>query len=60
MLDCDCGKLQPEKGEKPIPDGTTADQLLAKVQLVCDDDTGVFFYRFNHRLYMRIVECAGE
>jgi len=54
----DCCDLKPRTGEKPIPEGTSSDQILAKVQLVCDDDTGIFFYRYNHKLYMRIVDCS--
>jgi hypothetical protein len=54
--DCNCGPLKPKTNEKPIKEDTTADQILAKVQLACDDNTGVFFFRHNHKLYMRIVE----
>ena len=54
--DCNCGPLEPKPGEKPIKDGTTADQILAKVQLTCDDNTGVFFFRSDRKLYMRVVE----
>lgn len=54
---CDCGPLKPRAGEKPIKDGTTADQILAKVQLACDNETGVFFFRHNQKLYLRLVKC---
>lgn len=54
--DCNCGPLGPKPGEKPIKEGTSADQILAKVQLVCDDNTAVFFFRSDQKLYMRIVE----
>ena len=56
---CPCGPLQPLPGEKPIPEGTSAEQVLAKVQLVCDDNTGVFFFRHKQKLYLRIVEVPA-
>jgi hypothetical protein len=54
--DCNCGPLEPKPSEKPIKEGTSADQILAKVQLACDDNTGVFFFRRDRKLYMRMVE----
>ena len=58
MATCDCGSLTPRKNEKPIPDDTPAAQILGKIQLVCDNDTGVFFFRYDQRLYMRTVDCS--
>jgi hypothetical protein len=55
--DCNCGPLEPQRGEKPIKEGTTADQIFSKVQLICDDHTGVFFFRYDQKLYMRTVEA---
>jgi len=53
---CLCGPLRPLPGEKPLKEGTSADTILAKVQLVCDDNTGVFFFRHKQQLYLRIVD----
>ena len=30
--DCNCGSLEPKPGEKPIKDGTAADQILAAMK----------------------------
>jgi hypothetical protein len=57
---CNCGPLEPQDDEKPIKDGTTADQILAKVQLIVDDDTGVLFFRYNTKLYMRTVTTGND
>jgi hypothetical protein len=54
---CDCGPLAPQSGEKPIPPDATPDKILAQVMLACDDQTGVFFFRYNNKLYMRTVEA---
>jgi hypothetical protein len=53
--DCNCGPLTPQAGEKPIKDGTTPDSILSQIQLLCDDNTGIFFFRYNNKLYMRTV-----
>lgn len=50
------GPLEPLPGEKPLKDTDTADQILSRVKLTCDDDTGVFFFRYERKLYMRIIE----
>ncbi len=54
--DCNCGPLEPQDNEKPIKDGTTPDQILSQITLACDDHTGVFFFRYNRKLYMRMVD----
>lgn len=56
---CAACQFTPLPGEKPIKDGTTADQIIAKVQLICDDHTGVLFFRHNQKLYLRIIETEG-
>jgi len=53
---CTCGPLAPQDGDQKIEDGTGADQILAQVLLLCDNDTGVFFFRHKRKLYLRIVE----
>ena len=58
--ECACGPLKPLAGEKPIKEDTSAEQVLAKVQLACDDNTGVFFFRYDRKLYLRIVECEQD
>ena len=57
MADCNCGGLTPKNGENPVPNGTSSDQILSQVQLICDNETGVLFFRYDSRLYMRVVDC---
>jgi hypothetical protein len=52
---CDCGALTPKSGEKPVSPDKTSDQIMNDVNLTCDDQTGVFFFRCNGKLYMRTV-----
>ena len=54
--DCNCGPLEPQEGDEMIAEGTSADQVLARVLLLCDNDTGVFFFRHDRRLCLRVVE----
>jgi len=58
--ECDCGGLKPEAGEKPIPSQRSAEEVMNEVRLTCDDNTGAFFFRYNGKLYMRVVECGEE
>jgi hypothetical protein len=51
----ECGPLSPQEGDEKIPDGTDAGQLLAKITLLCDDTTGVLFFRDDQALYLRVV-----
>lgn len=59
-VQCDCGPLQPKTGEVPIKEGTSAESLLSQIQLICDDDTAVFLFRWKRKLYMRVIECEAE
>jgi len=58
--DCNCGPLQPKPKEKPIDPDTTADEILSEVKLTVDDETGVLFFRFNAKLYMRTVTTEQD
>jgi hypothetical protein len=55
---CNCGPLKPQADEKPIKEGSTPEQIMAEVQLNCDDETGVFFFRYNQQFYMRTVKSS--
>jgi hypothetical protein len=54
--ECTCGPLKPQEGDEEIQDGTGPEQIVARVLLLCDDNTGVFFFRYKRKLYLRIVE----
>lgn len=53
---CNCGPLEPRDGDEKLAAGMTPDEVVSRVMLVCDDDTGVFFFRHSRALYLRIVE----
>ena len=53
---CNCGPLAPLPGETPLAVGTSADTVVSQIMLECDDETGVFFFRFKRRLYQRVVK----
>jgi hypothetical protein len=57
---CDCGGLKPAQGEKPVAPNRTAEEVMSEVRLICDDNTGAFFFRYNGKLYLRVVECSEE
>lgn len=50
--------LVPWDDEKPIPLGTSPDSLISQVQLECDNETAVLFFRYRSRLYLRVVKTA--
>ena len=57
---CDCGPLSPQQpDDKEIPFDTDPQQVLAKIMLICDDTTGVFFFRNNQKLYLRVVKAPS-
>lgn len=51
------GKLEPQPGDTKIKPTDTSDSVMAQVALLCDDNTGVFFFRHKTSLYMRVVEA---
>jgi hypothetical protein len=53
-----CGPLTPQQNDQQIPMDTQPQAVLAKIMLLCDDDTGVFFFRNNQNLYMRIISAG--
>ena len=54
--ECICGPLEPQEGDEEIKEGTSPEQIVARVLLLCDDNTGVFFFRHSRKLFLRIVE----
>ena len=54
--ECCCGPFKPQQGDQEIPAGTEPQEVLAKIMLLCDDTTGVFFFRHNQKLYLRVIE----
>ena len=55
---CNCGQLAPLPGESPLALGTPSDAIVSQIQLECDNETGVFFFRFKGRLYLRVVKVV--
>jgi hypothetical protein len=55
---CDCGPLAPQPGENPIKVGTSPDAILNRIQLECGPKTGVFFFRYQGGLYLRVVKLG--
>jgi hypothetical protein len=51
-----CGALKPQQDDEEILAGTQPQEVLSKIMLICDDTTGVFFFRYNQKLYLRVVE----
>ncbi len=52
----DFGPLKPEDGDRKIDVDEDPMQIISEVQLTCDDNTGVFFFRFKRALFLRVVE----
>lgn len=55
---CNCGPLAPQNSDQKIDPGTSPQSVLAKIMLICDDNTGVFFFRYNQDLYLRVVKAT--
>lgn len=51
------GKLEAGPGDTKIRPTDTPESVMTQVALLCDDNTGVFFFRKNGNLYMRVVEA---
>ena len=52
--------LKPQADDQEIPEGTPPYDVLAKVMLFCDDNTGVYFFRHKGKLYLRLIEVPGS
>lgn len=50
------GILEPQKGDIVLTSDDTPEKVVSQVMIACDADTGVFFFRYQRRLYMRFVE----
>lgn len=55
---CNCGPLAPLPGEQPLRPGTSAEAILSRMQLECDHETGVLFFRFQGQFYLRTVKTV--
>lgn len=54
-----CGPMRPVDGDEPITKDETPEAIVANIMLTCDNDTGVFFFRHQRRLYRRVIEKDG-
>jgi hypothetical protein len=54
--ECTCGPFKPQAHDHQIDRRTSAQEVLSMVMLLCDDDTGVFFFRYDQKLYLRVIE----
>lgn len=50
------GDLTPKEGDIVLTADDTPEKVMSQIMIASDDDTGVFFFRYQRRLYMRIVE----
>lgn len=50
------GPLEPEDGDTVITSADSPESIMSQVMIACDSNTGVFFFRYQRRLYMRVVE----
>ncbi len=55
---CSCGSLTPQPDDQEIPVATPSQEVTAKIMLYCDNQTGVFFFRNNQKLYLRVVTAS--
>jgi hypothetical protein len=51
-----CGPLAATPSDIPITEVDTPEKIWSMVQVACDDNTGVFFFRDQRRIYLRYVE----
>jgi hypothetical protein len=51
-----CGSLVPQPNDIPITEVDTPDKIWNMVQVACDSNTGIFFFRHERRMYMRYIE----
>ncbi len=50
-----CGPMKLTDGDIPITAVDTPDQIWSRVMINCDDNTGVFFFRYQRQMYMRFI-----
>jgi hypothetical protein len=50
------GDLTPQNGDIVLTSDDTPEKVMSQIMIASDDDTGVFFFRNQRRMYMRIVE----
>lgn len=50
------GNLTPQEGDIVLTADDTPEKIMSQIMIACDNDTGVFFFRYQRRLYMRFVE----
>ncbi len=55
---CNCGSLTPIADDQQIPVATPPQEIISKIMLICDNQTGVFFFRNNQQLYLRVVTAS--
>lgn len=48
----------PRSSDTMIKPNETGDQVLGKVQLLCDDERVVVFFRHDDSLYRRVVKIS--
>lgn len=51
-----CCVREPQEGDIVLTTDDTPEKVMSQVMIASDDDTGVFFFRYQRRLYMRLVE----
>lgn len=52
------GPLKPQPGDAEIEKANTPESIWSDVLMTCDDDTGVFFFRHNRKMYKRVIEFS--
>lgn len=55
---CCCGPLTPQPDDQEIQVGTPPQEVVAKIMLICSNQTGVFLFRNNQKLYLRVVTAT--
>jgi hypothetical protein len=55
---CSCGPLTPQTDDQEILFATQPQEVIAKIMLCCDNQTGVFFFRNDQKLYLRVVTAT--
>jgi len=50
------GNLTPQEGDIVLTVDDTPEKVMSQIMIAADNETGVFFFRYQRRLYMRFVE----
>jgi hypothetical protein len=48
--------MVPQPDDVRITEVDTPDKIWSMVMIACDNDTGVFFFRHERKMYMRYIE----